>query len=122
MNVPSIFSTSNANMNAMQHAAHDTELANFQRIFESAVDARNNPDGVDRGQIRRAAEMFESYFIQMMFREMRRTNFNENGIIPRSNAETIFTEMLDETMADVAAERGGFGLADMLYRQMTRDL
>jgi len=122
MDVTGIFSSTNTRMTSLEHAARDNELGHFQRIFESAVDARNNPDGVDRAQIRQAAEMFESYFLQMMFREMRRTNFNEDGLIPRSNAEKIFTEMLDETMADTAASRGGFGLADMLYKQMTRDL
>jgi len=122
MDISGIISTAGTRTTALQHAARDSELGHFQSILESMIDERDNPFGTDRAQIRQAAEMFESYFLQMMFREMRSTNFNENGIIPRSNAEQIFTDMLDETVADQAAKTGGFGLADMLYAQMTRHL
>jgi len=57
-----------------------------------------------------------------MFREMRRTTENEKTFMPKSNAERIFTEMLDEEMSNKAAAAGGFGLADMIYRQMTMNL
>jgi len=114
MDVTGIISTVGSQTSALEHARRDSELSHFQSILESMMEE------VDRAQIRQAAEMFEAYFLQMMFREMRRTNFNENGIIPRSNAENIFTEMMDEAVADQAAATGGFGLADMLYAQMTR--
>ncbi|MCL2216556.1 MAG: rod-binding protein [Defluviitaleaceae bacterium] len=122
MDVSGIISTAGTQLTALQHAQRDGELAHFQGIMESILNERDNPDGPDRAQIRQAAEMFEAYFLQMMFREMRRTNFNENGIIPRSNAEQIFTDMMDETISDQAAAQGGFGLADMIYKQMTRRL
>jgi Rod binding domain-containing protein len=107
---------------ALEHARRDAELADFQAMLTRIIEARELDEKVERAQIRQAAEMFEAYFLQMMFREMRKTNFDEGGIIPRSNAERIFTEMLDETIADQAAAQGGFGLADMLYAQMTTHL
>ena len=123
MDVSGIISSSGTSFTSLEHARRDDELAQFQNILESMIEIREreNISPADRAQIRKAAEMFEAYFLQMMFREMRRTNFNENGIIPRSNAEKIFTDMLDEQIADAAASRGGFGLADMIYRQMTRE-
>ena len=69
--------------------------------------------------IQYAAEAFESYFIQMMLREMRRTVPDDQGFIPKSQAERIFTEMLDEEIAKEAARAGSFGLADTIVRQMT---
>jgi len=105
-------------MTALEHAAQESKLSNFQTVFENI---RDNPDA-DRAQMRQAAEMFEAFFLQMMFREMRSTNFNQEGLFARSHAENIFTEMLDETISDKAAAQGGFGLADMLYAQMTRNL
>jgi flagellar protein FlgJ len=68
-----------------------------------------------------AAETFESYFIQIMLREMRRTIPDEGGLIPKSQAERIFTEMLDEEKSKEMARAGGIGLADVIVRQMTRD-
>jgi flagellar protein FlgJ len=122
MDVSGIISTADSRAAMMQHTRQEAEISRFREILQSALDQTEGREAADRAQIRKAAEMFEAYFLQLMFREMRRTNFDEDGFIPRSNAERIFTEMLDETIADAAATQGGFGLADMLYMQMTRGL
>jgi flagellar protein FlgJ len=70
--------------------------------------------------LREATEAFESYFLQMMMREMRRTLNDEQRIIPKSNAERIFTDMLDQENAIQMARAGGVGLADAMFQQMTR--
>jgi len=75
----------------------------------------------ERAAIQEAAEAFESYFIQMMLREMRNTLSDEDGLIPKSRAEQIFTEMLDEEWAKEAARGRGIGLAQVIVQQMTRD-
>jgi len=98
------------------------ETNRFTDLLQRAIDARDSEGGVGRTQIRQAAEMFEAYFLQMMFREMRNTTFDEQGLFPRSNAEKIFTDMLDEEVANTAASRSALGLADMIYAQMTRGL
>jgi len=103
----------------------EVQRNNFQAILEHAISIRDlglDNEALERAQIREAAEMFESYFIQTMFREMRRTGFDDNGFIEKSHAEKIFTDMLDEEVANQAASGNGFGLADMIYAQMTRHL
>ncbi|MCL1877737.1 MAG: rod-binding protein [Defluviitaleaceae bacterium] len=108
----------------MQVQNRESDFAQFQHVLErvwaSGEALTEAAEANERAQIRQAAEMFESYFLNLMFRNMRTVNFNEDGFIPRGNAERIFTEMLDETIADQAAAQGGFGLADMLYAQMTQ--
>lgn len=105
----------------MQAQSRENEFAQFQTIFEQAMERQDRAlEDSERAQIRKAAELFESYFLNLMFRNMRNVNFDEDGFIPRGNAERIFTEMLDEVIADKAAAQGGFGLADMLYAQMTQ--
>ena len=94
------------------------ELNRFQDVLTQAIESQEEQD---RAAIRAAAEEFESFFIQMMFREMRNTTLNENSFIPRSNAEQIFTDMLDEEVARQSASSGGIGIADMIYRQMTKN-
>ena len=88
----------------------------FEDMLQSAQAAQ------DYAAIRSASIEFESYFIQTMFREMRRTlTSDENSLIPRSHAEEIFQEMLDEQVARNAATVGGIGLADMIVRQFTQN-
>jgi len=105
----------------MQVQNRENEFGQFQSILEQMMGREDYTlQDNERAQIRQAAEMFESYFLNTMFRQMRSVNFDEDGFIPRGNAERIFTEMLDEVISDKAAAQGGFGLADMLYAQMTR--
>lgn len=104
----------------MQVQSRENEFSTFQELLiNSFAEHDRLLEAEERSQIREAAEMFESYFLNLMFRNMRSVNFDEDGFIPRGNAERIFTEMLDEIISDKAASQGGFGLADMLYAQMT---
>ena len=86
----------------------------FKTALEAAV--RQNDDT----QLRKACEGFESYFIQSMFREMRKTSLSTGGIFEKSNAEKIFEDMLYEEYSKTAAAKGGVGLADMMYRQLSK--
>ncbi|MCL2500183.1 MAG: rod-binding protein [Defluviitaleaceae bacterium] len=110
---------------SMTQQRHESELGRFSDMFSQAMGNSAGPvenNAIDRAEIRNAAEMFESYFLQIMFREMRRTTLNENSFIPKSHAEEVFTEMMDEQVSKDAASAGGIGLADMIYKQMTRHL
>ena len=91
-------------------------LENFQATFDRAMDKSNE---TDQKELRDACESFESYFVQIMLREMRKTTFNEYGYFAKSYAEKVFTDMLDEEIAKSMANSGGIGLADQLLRQMT---
>jgi len=87
----------------------------FKDALESAVAA------ADDKELLSACKEFESYFIQMMLREMRKTVDTSARLIPKSNAENIFQDMLDEQYASEAAKNGrGIGLAEMMYKQMKR--
>jgi len=78
----------------------------------------NNLSGDDAALLA-AAEEFEAFFIQMMFRAMRSTVDTTRGILPQSQTEEIFRDMLDEQTARSAAQNGGIGLAQQMFRQMT---
>ncbi|MDR1542584.1 MAG: rod-binding protein [Clostridiales bacterium] len=77
----------------------------------------------DAGDLKKACSAFESYFFQMMFREMRKTCMeHDGGSLPAGNARAIFQDMLDEEYSKSAAQSGSFGLADMMYKQMSRSM
>ena len=120
MDILGITSTSDARNSMVASQMQDANVERFQSLLERAMSGTEEERIANRAQIREAAEMFEAHFLQMMFREMRRTNFNENGFFSRNNAENIWTEMLDEVIADQASTtNGGMGIADMIYQQMT---
>ena len=98
-------------------------IPNYEEVRRRLTPAniRNGTSDEERQAIQEAAEAFESYFIQIMLREMRRTLSDDGGLIPRSQAERIFTDMLDEERAKEMARGGGIGLAQVIVQQMTRD-
>ena len=69
-------------------------------------------------KLKDACKGFESMFIQLMWKEMRKT-VPENSLFGESNGEKIFRDMLDTEMSDRMSEAGGMGLADMMYKQLT---
>ena len=73
----------------------------------------------DDAQLMYAAQKFEGYFLQMMFRAMRDTVNTENGILPQTETQRIFQDMMDEQIAINAANGGGMGLAQQIFNQMT---
>ena len=86
----------------------------FQAALERAVADK------DKEKLMTACKEFEQYFIQMMYKEMRKTVFrDEKSLIPKNAAEDYFQEMLDEQYSKVSTDQGGIGLAKFLYQQMS---
>ncbi len=113
-------------VNSIANSALQTYMTNSQRQsaeidgFQAALEnAMKEGETVDKGEVLEACRAFESYFIQTIFREMRKTSLDNGGFIGKSNAENIFTDMLDEEVSKQASAAGGIGLADMMYKQLT---
>ncbi len=70
-------------------------------------------------QLREAAEMYEGYFLDQMVRAMRSTVPKEDGILKKNFAEQIFTGQLDQKYVENWTKKGGVGLADMIYNQIS---
>ena len=62
-----------------------------------------------------AAQDFEAIFIHQMFKAMRNTVPKDEEM---STGRRIFTEMLDEQIANTASRTGSFGLANIIYREL----
>ena len=67
--------------------------------------------------LQEASKQFESLLLNFMIREMRAT-VPESTLLPRSMAEEIFTDMLDEKIAGEMAEGGGIGLSRLIFDQL----
>jgi Rod binding domain-containing protein len=62
---------------------------------------------------------FESIFVKMMLKEMRST-VAKDGLISGGWAEDIYRDMLDDEYSKSMAATANFGLADQLYRQLSK--
>jgi len=65
-----------------------------------------------------AATQFESVFVDMLFKEMRKTAPPASLTGEPSNADTMFQDMLDEKQSETVAQSGSFGIAKMLESQL----
>jgi len=74
-----------------------------------------------KAELREAAEGFEAIFIRQFLKSMRDTLPGE-GMFGKGIAGEIYAGMMDEAVADAAARRGAFGIADAVYRQLSKNM
>jgi Rod binding domain-containing protein len=92
-----IFSRTPAREKILEHAAGSSER---QQMFE-------------------AARQFENFFLEKMFREMRK-GLGKNDILHGGAAEDIFQDMLLTERINSLTQKSTLGLAEMIYTQMQR--
>lgn len=74
----------------------------------------------DPAAARKVAQEFEALFIGMMLKSMRETTGKET-LLGGGQGEDIYRSLLDVEYAKTMAARGGFGLADLVERQLIDD-
>jgi flagellar protein FlgJ len=80
----------------------------------STATAPGSPDEALRG----TAKQLEGLFVQQLFKAMRETVPEQEGIVSGGAGEDIFTGLLDEHLAAETPNQWGGGLSDALYRQL----
>lgn len=83
---------------------------------QTPVKAAKNDDKAE--QLKNACSEFESLFVNYMMQQMRRT-VPEDGLFSRSQAEKIYTGMMDSEIAKSVSHGRGLGLAKIMYEQMS---
>lgn len=76
----------------------------------SAVDTRDP-------KLLAASRMYEKQFLREMVSQMRKTVM-DSGLIEVGMGEKIFREKLDDQYVEIWGDRGGIGLADLIYNQV----
>ena len=69
-------------------------------------------------EIKEASVQLEALLLKMMYTEMWKT-VSKNELFNDNNAMEIYRDMYNEEVTKKAAEAGGIGLADFIYRQLT---
>lgn len=78
-------------------------------------------DNKNQKKLKAACTDFEAMFLNLMYGEMRKSVNEEDGLLPKTQAEKIMQSMLDEELTKNMAKAGGVGLADVLYKQLSLD-
>ena len=73
----------------------------------------------DRAALAKAAKQFEAIFVRRMLSAARETHFDDGGMFS-SQAMGTFRQMQDDRFADIASDRGAFGLAKMIEAHLAR--
>lgn len=74
----------------------------------------------DSEKLKETCKEFESIFINQMLKQARSATAQIGGSEEKSNAREIYESMQDEEMAKTMAEGKGIGLAQELYKQLSR--
>ena len=95
-----------------------------QRLDQLEAQFRD-PENKDQKALKKAAQEFESIFVQQFLEAMDKTVDRTDSIMSGGSAEEYFRGMMNEHVAkNIATGPGGsgFGLAEAVYRDMARNL
>jgi Rod binding domain-containing protein len=113
--------SNNLQLNALQWQGQ-AQASKLQQLQKEYM----NPESTDRKKLKKAAQEFESVFLNQMLEEMDKTiQRDENGILGGGSSEGYFRSMLNQEIArSMSTKTGGsgFGLAEAIYKQMAEHL
>lgn len=108
---------SSINNQLSQFISGSVKADNDQKNFESAI--KEAMEKKDEEKLKTACQEFEAYFVQQLFKEMRKT-VPEGTLLEKSAGRDIFEDMLDEEYSKNISKGNGIGLANMLYKQLSK--
>lgn len=94
-------------------------LSSVNQSSTSSLESKlNNVDTSSDEQLMDVCKSFESYFVEQMFKEMKKT-------VPTSEESneylSMFEDMLYQEYAEDITDNGSMGIAQMLYESMKRN-
>ncbi|HHW47945.1 MAG TPA: flagellar biosynthesis protein FlgJ [Clostridiaceae bacterium] len=101
--------------NTIESAKNEMVHDDFEKRLQDAVKNK------DEKELKKVCREFEGIILDMMYKQMKAT-VPRSTFLPSDPGREIFESMLDEQLMSEASKRGSFGLADMLYKQLSRNL
>ena len=80
----------------------------------------NAPATPDRAKLKKAAQAFEAILVKQMLQSARSANFG--GELLASKGLETFNTMQDERFAQITAESGKLGFANMIEAQLAKNI
>ena len=92
------------------------EITNVQQTAQITT-----ADTKDKKQLKAACQDMEAVFLNFLLRSMRKT-VNKGELMGSGKDEETFRDMMDTEVCKSASKSSSTGLADVLYRQLSRDV
>ncbi|HAR61953.1 MAG: hypothetical protein DKM50_10785 [Candidatus Margulisiibacteriota bacterium] len=89
----------------------------YKKSVSNSSDTKSN----DLAKTEKATKEFEAYFINYMFKEMKKT-IPQGGLFSKNDGEKIFEEMRDQKYAEMMANRGGIGLSRIMTEHLRANM
>lgn len=98
---------------ATQSAAQASDDS-FAKKLEAAV------NGNDDKELKKACQEFESIMLSMMYKSMKATVI-KSDLTEKDAGTDIFESMQDDNLMEQASKTGSMGLAESLYKQLSKN-
>ncbi|MDR4505549.1 MAG: rod-binding protein [Candidatus Scalindua sp.] len=95
-------------------------IMNTEKVEASKAIVKNKADNLSSAELKSAAQGFEAIMVNMLVQAMWKT-IPESGLFEKNSASDIYEGITLTALSDEIAKGGGFGIADMLYRQMRKE-
>ena len=97
------------------------EATNKLNNSSKKINTMTNDEVYQRNkEIKEASVQLEALLLKMLYTEMWKT-VPKDELFGESNAMDIYRDMYNEEITKKAAEGGGIGLADYIYKQLTKN-
>lgn len=107
--------TGDFNRKMTDYSARKALDGNFESHLKKAVENK------DTKELKKACRQFEAIFIQMMYKQMKAT-VPKSDLLSKDSARETFEQLFDEKLSEEAAGGKGTGIADMLYKQLVKQV
>lgn len=87
-------------------------------ITSSNTAVTSGPAKTPDEQLKESAKALEGLFVQQLFKAMRETVPQQEGIVSGGAGEDIFTSLMDQHLAAETPSQWAGGLGEALYRQL----
>lgn len=101
--------------NTVENAKNSKSTGDFESRLKKAMDEK------DEKELRKVCKDFESIMVSMMYKTMKAT-IPKSDLIKEDAGRDVFQSLLDEKLIEESTKQRGVGLADMLYKQLSRGM
>ncbi|MDF2545678.1 MAG: hypothetical protein K0R93_576 [Anaerosolibacter sp.] len=112
--------TTPIDLNQINMKKAESQTEPFKSMLAKAQDDTKDKKQ-DAQKLMQACKDLESVFVNMMFKNMRATVLSD-GFIEKSFGRETFEGMLDEEIAKTIGKGQGVGLAQQMYKQLSRNI
>lgn len=101
--------------NTMQSSRTKVSDDQFEQRLKSAIENK------DEKELKKVCKDFEGMLLGIVYKQMKAT-IPKTNLIPGDPGRDVFEGMLDDKLTEEASKNTNYGLADQLYKQLSRNL